>query len=121
MKFINELRTIISRLPSAEIIGDVNLAMPLKDLMYSRAYFSTFLSQLSREVSDSFPLTDDLHIESFLVFFLFWTCLTILNKPNEGVVHRLGHVIEYKTVKKNVSRILFILYIIFVKNLDNAI
>lgn len=121
MKFINELRTIISRLPSAEIVGDVNLALPLKDLVYSRAYISTFISQISREVSDSFPLTDDFHIESFVAFFLFWTFLTIVNRSNDGVAYRLGHVIEYKTVKKNVSRILFILYIIFIKNIDNAI
>lgn len=120
MKFANELRNIVSRLPSAEIVGDINLALPLKELIYSRAYFSTFISQISREVSESFPVTD-YHVESFLVFFLFWTFLTIVNQPNEGVVYRLGNVIEYKTVRKNVSRILFVLYIIFVKNMDNAI
>ena len=117
---MNELRNIVSRLPSAEIVGDVNLALPLKELIYSRAYFSTFISQIMREVTDSFPVTE-YHIESFIVFFLFWTFLTVVNKPNEGVVYRLGNAIEYKKVRKNVSRILFVVYIIFCKNVDNAI
>jgi hypothetical protein len=120
MKFANELRNIVSRLPSAEIVGDVNLALPLKEIMYSRAYFSTFISEISREMAESFPVTD-YHAESFIAFFIFWTFLTVVNRPNEGVVYRLGHVIEYKTVRKNVSRVLFVLYIIFVKNMDNAI
>jgi hypothetical protein len=120
MKFMNELRNIVSRLPSAELVGDVNLALPLKDLVYSRAYFSTFISEISREIADSFPIAD-FHMESFVVFFLFWMFLTVVNKPNEGVVYRLGHAIEYKTVRKNVSRLLFVVYIIFCKNLDNAI
>lgn len=120
MKFINDLRSVMSRLPSPEMVGDINMAIPLRDLIYSRAYFSSFISQIARETTDSFPLTN-YHVESFLVFFLFWTCMTIMNRPNEGVVSRLGHVIEYKQVRKNVSRILFVCYILFVKNLDNAI
>jgi hypothetical protein len=120
MKFMNELRNIVSRLPSAELVGDVNLALPLKDLVYSRAYFSTFISEISREIADSFPIAD-FHMESFVVFFLFWMFLTVANKPNEGVVYRLGHAIEYTHVRKNVSRLLFVVYIIFCKNLDNAI
>ena len=119
MKFINDLRTIISRLPTAEIVGDVNLALPLKDLMYSRAYFSTFISQISREVSDSLPVTE-YHMESFLVFFFFWTFLTIVNRKNENVIDRLSDIIEYKTVRKNTSRILFVLYILFCKNVDSV-
>jgi hypothetical protein len=119
MKFINDLRTIISRVPTAEIVGDVNLALPLKDLMYSRAYFSTFISQISREVSDSFPVTE-YHMESFLVFFFFWTFLTIVNRKNENVIDRLSDIIEYKTVRKNTSRILFVLYILFCKNVDSV-
>lgn len=116
---MNELRTIVSRLPSAELIGDVNLALPLKDIVYSRAYFSTFISEISREIADSYSLTD-YHVESFLAFFLLWTFLTILNRPNESVVYRLGHAIEYKTVRKNVSRVLFVLYILFCKNVDSV-
>jgi hypothetical protein len=119
MKFINELRNIVSRLPSAELVGDVNLALPLKDLMYSRAYFSTFISQISREVSDSFPVTE-YHMESFVVFFLFWTFLTIVNRKNENVIDRLSDIIEYKTVRKNTSRILFVVDILFCKNVDSV-
>jgi len=92
----------------------------LKDIVYSRAYFSTFIYEISREIADSFPIAD-FHMESFVMFFLFWTFLTVVNKPNEGVVSRLGNAIEYKKVRKNVSRILFVLYIIFCKNVDNAI
>lgn len=116
---MNELRNIVSRLPSSEIVGDVNLAIPLKDLMYSRAYFSSFISQMAREASDSFPVTN-YHIESFLVFFLFWTLLTIVNRKNENVIDRLSDIIEYKTVRKNTSRILFVLYILFCKNVGSV-
>jgi hypothetical protein len=116
---MNDLRNIVSRLPTVEIVGDVNVALPLKDLVYSRAYVSTFVSQISREISESFPLTN-YHIESFLVFFFFWTCLTIVNRKNENVIDRLSDIIEYKTVRKNTSRILFVVYILFCKNVDSA-
>ena len=117
MKLCNELRVIIS----TRIMQLTNADLPLKDVMLSRAYFSTFISQTLAEISESFPITVDSHIGSFVVFFLFWTFLSVINKKNETVVDRLKDIIEYRSIRKNTSRILFVLYILFCKNVDNAI
>ncbi len=126
MKLIHEIRNIItqtvSRIPISEIsMGDLpGPFFSVKDLVYSRAYCSTILSQLSREVADSVPITN-MHIESFLICFLLWTVLTAMNRKNETIVSRLGNSIEVYSVRRNASRVLFVLYILFCKNVDNAI
>jgi len=117
MKLCNELRVILS----TRIMQFTNSDLPLKDVILSRAYFSTFLSQTMAEISESFPITVDSHIGSFIVFFLFWTFLSVINKKNETTIDRLQHIIEYPSIRKNTSRILFVLYILFCKNVDNAI
>jgi hypothetical protein len=127
MKYLNEMRLLVSdrvfkivmSLPSVEVLDDVQMAVPMKDLIYYRAYYSSFISQIMRETAESFPLSNS-HIESFFAFFLFWTFLTIVNRKNENVIDRLSDIIEYKTVRKNVSRILFVLYILFCKNVDSV-
>lgn len=127
MKLIHELRNVISqtisRIPISELT-DVeipwNTALSLKDLVYSRAYCSTILSQLLREGVDSFPISNS-HIESAVAFFIVWTALTAMNRKNETIVSRLGNAIEVYSVRRNASRILFVLYIMFCKSVDNAI
>jgi len=127
MKLIHELRNVISqtiaRIPISELT-DIEIpwtaALSLKDLVYSRAYCSTILSQLLREGADSFPISNS-HIESAVVFFIVWTALTAMNRKNETIVSRLGNTIEVYSVRRNASRILFVLYIMFCKSVDNAI
>ena len=128
MRLINEMRSVIiqtiEKIPIDRIpIGDIterDLPLSLKDVVYSRAYFSTIITQLTTEVADSFPITDS-HIESIILCCLLWTFLTVINRKNATIVSRLGDLIEVTTVKRNASRILFVLYIMFCKNVDNAI
>jgi hypothetical protein len=94
--------------------------IPLKDWVSSRAYYSTLLSQVFTELTDSFPLTHT-HFESFLFFFFVWTFLRVANTQNEEVFGRLSDVIEYKEIKRNTSAILLVVYIIFCKNVDYAL
>jgi len=94
--------------------------IPLKDWVSSRAYYSTLLSQVFTELTDSFPLTHT-HFESFLFFFFVWTFLRVANTQNEEVFGRLSDVIEYKEINRNTSAILLVVYIIFCKNVDYAL
>ena len=94
--------------------------VPLKDWVSSRAYYSTLLSQVFTELTDSFPLTHT-HFESFLFFFFVWTFLRVAKTQNEEVFGRLSDVIEYKEIKRNTSTILLVVYILFCKNVDYAL
>lgn len=94
--------------------------IPLKDWVSSRAYYSTLLSQVFTELTDSFPLTHT-HFESFLFFFFVWTFLRVANTQNEEVFGRLSDVIEYKEIKRNTSTVLLVVYILFCKNVDYAL
>ena len=72
--------------------------VPLKDWISSRAYYSTILSQVFTELTDSFPLTNT-HFESFLLFFFVWTFIRVTKPQNEEVFGRLSDVIEYKEIR----------------------
>lgn len=94
-------------------------SVALKDQLLSRAYASTFVSQILSETFDSLPITN-LHIESFIAFFFIWTYLSLETKKTETTMYRLDDFIEYTSIRKNTSRFLFIIYIIFCKNMDNV-
>ena len=128
---MNVLITVLSLSPFISYFGNAFNIKPLNNLqtiLSTKAIATAISNRFNTEfVNENLILNDimrhNTHIEADILYFLIITCYIIYrSNPQENtVIKKLEQFEGFSIIQKRTNKYLFILAIVFTRNIDNAI
>ena len=112
---------IIQYLSLLSIVNGYLPKLPIKNLLINKALYNSLFEKLSFELLDETKIMTELVIydgHTINPFYMISALYLGINKNSTNTDNKLIMLQEYKTHKKNIKQLTFIVFLIFIKNIE---